>query len=383
MKTFKKAVKWLFVIIVILNLAILISGKTYLYKAIGNTYLKGRSGPAINEYNIFFNAEVKNGTAQEWPLSKDYNSKQMTAPLAEKMNFYETVAFLVIENDSIKQEHYWDNYSENSISNSFSMAKTIVSILVGIAIDEGKIKTVDQPVGDFLPEFKEGKKANLTIKHLLTMSSGIDFDEDYNNPLAYPAAAYYGNDLKELTYKYKLTEEPGKIFKYLSGNTELLCFVLEKATGTSISKYASEKLWKPMGAKKPAYWSLDHQEGVEKAYCCFNSNARDFACIGQLYLDSGNWKGQQLVSKKYVYQSIQPANLLLEDGKKNEKYGYSWWLVNYKNHAIFYARGIKGQYIFVIPDRKMVVVRLGRKRDKEQSSGHPTDTFIYLDAALE
>lgn len=316
-------------------------------------------------------------------MGKDYNSKNISSVLSEKINYYGTAAFLVIKNDSIRYEQYWDGNNEKSISNSFSMAKTIVSILIGIAIDDGKIRNVDQPVSDFLPEFKNGGREVVTIKHLLTMSSGINFDEDYVNPLAYPAAAYYGDDLKKLTYNYTVSKKPGNAFEYLSGNTEILGFVLEKATGFSISDYASEKLWKPLGATNPAYWSLDHSGGVEKAYCCFNSNARNFARFGQLYLRKGNWKGLQLVSSLYVMESVQPANVMDEHGKKNEKYGYSWWLVNYKQHPVFYARGILGQYIFVIPDKDMVVVRLGHRRDKELVNGHPDDAFYYLDAALE
>jgi CubicO group peptidase (beta-lactamase class C family) len=262
------------------------------------------------------------------------------------------------------------------------MAKTFVSVLVGIAIGEGKIKSVDQAVGDFLPEYKEGENAKLTVKHLLTMSSGIDFDEDYISPFAYPAKAYYGSDIRTLTMKYKLVETPGKVFKYLSGNTELLAFVLEKATGKSISEYASEKLWIPIGASKSAFWSLDHENGVEKAYCCFNSNARDFARIGALYMHHGNCNGKQIVPEEYVKNSILPAHLVDEENKPNDRYGYSWWMLDYKGMHIYYARGILGQYVVAIPDKNILMVRLGHKRSKEKVKDHPKDLFVYIDAAL-
>ena len=261
----------------------------------------------------------------------------------------------------------------------------VLGIMIGIAIDEGKIKSVDQPVGDFLPEFKEGEKSKITIKHLLTMSSGINFDENYVSPFAYPAKAYYGDDLTKLTYSYKVIDEPGKKFKYLSGNSELLGFIIQKATGKTISEYMSEKLWKPLGAKNSAFWSLDHDSGVEKAYCCFNSDARDFARIGELYLDSGKWNGKQIVNPEYVLNSVKPADLVYEnDGNKNTQYGYAWWLIpEYKGHYIYYARGILGQYIICIPDKKMVVVRLGKKREKPRDNQPPSDMLYYIDAALE
>lgn len=384
MKILKKIGKWFLIIFILLNLAIIISGKTYLYKGIANTYLKGRPGPSITEFNIFSNREVPAGKEQKWNLSKFYNSKKIPSALEPNFAAMETVSFVIIKNDSIIHEQYWDGFGPDSRSNSFSMAKTFVSMMIGAAIDDGKIKSIDQPVGDFLPEFKKGENSKLTIKHLLTMSSGIDFDEDYVSPFAYPAQAYYGSDLRKLTSGYKVIEEPGKVFKYLSGNSELLAFVLEKATGKTLSEYMSEKYWKPLGAKHTALWSLDKENGMEKAYCCFNSDARDFARLGELYLDSGKWNGQQLIDPKYVAQSIVPGDLVDVDGKKVDNYGFAWWLIpDYKGHSIFYARGILGQYILCIPDEKMVVVRLGRKRDKDKTKKHPLDIFYYLDAALE
>ena len=382
MAALKKFIKWFFIVILVLVVSIFLGGKTYLFKAVANTYLKGKSGPSIDEYKIFSNREIETATPQNWPSARDYNQHKLTAEQRSDIENYKTVAFLVLKNDSVKYEEYWDGFGENSITNSFSMAKSIVSILVGIAIDEKKIKSVDEPIGDFLPEFAEGANAKITIKNLLTMSSGINFDEDYINPLAYPAAAYYGEDLKHLTYDYHVTEEPGKVWNYLSGNTELLSFIIKNATGKTVSEYASEKLWKPMGANHKAYWCLDHEDGVEKGFCCFNSNARDFARFGSLFMHDGNWKGTQLVSKDYVHQSIQPADLIDDNGGKNNKYGYAWWILNYKNHNIYYMRGILGQYVFVIPDKNMVVVRLGHKRDKVKINDHPKDVYVFLDAAL-
>ncbi len=383
MKAVKKIVKWLVLLILLLCLMIVLSGKTYLFKAVANTYFKGRSGPSIREYKIFSNREVQAAQALDWAEARDYNQHKLNEAQRAAIEGYKTVAFLVLKNDSVKYEEYWDGFSDSSHSNSFSMGKTIVSILTGIAIDERKIKSVDEPIGDFLPQFAKGANAKVTIKNLLTMSSGINFDENYVNPLAYPAAAYYGEDLKKLTYNYQVTEEPGKVWSYLSGNTELLSFIVAKATGKSISEYASEKLWKPMGANHTAYWSLDHEGGVEKGYCCFNSNARDFARFGNLYLHEGNWRGKQLVSKDFVRQSTTPADLIDDTGEKNTKYGYCWWLLTYKGHAIYYMRGILGQYVFVIPDKNMVVVRLGHKRDAVKVSDHPKDVYVFLDAALE
>ena len=137
--------------------------------------------------------------------------------------------------------------------------------------------------------------------------------------------------------------------------------ILEKVTGKPLSEYASEKLWKPLGAEHPAKWSTDKKNGHTKSYCCFNSNARDFARIGQLMLDSGKWKGSEIISPDYYQKSITACAINDENGSSCSYYGYQWWLVPYKP-GVFYARGILGQYIIIIPEKHIVVVRLGEKR---------------------
>ncbi|MCX6310209.1 MAG: serine hydrolase [Bacteroidetes bacterium] len=384
-KFFKRFGQFLLIVLLLVNCFILFTGRTYLYKGVWNTYLKGRMGPSPFEYQIFDNREVKNGTAQPWQNGKDYNKKEIPANLLDSMMAIETGAFLIIKDDSVRCEKYWGEFNDHSITNSFSMAKTIVSVLVGCAIEDGAIKSVDQKVSDFLPEFAKDERSKITIGNLLTMSSGIAFDEDYVNPLAYPAEAYYGSDLRKLTLKYdKMNAVPGQTFKYLSGNSQLLGLILKKATGKTVADYASEKLWIPMGCEKPAFWCLDHKDGDEKAFCCLNSNAKDFARIGKLFLDSGRWNGKQLVPETYALASILPSGTKNDDGTPTLDYGYAWWMIpQYKGHHVFYCRGILGQYIIMVPDMNMIVVRLGIRRPKTHGSDVPRDVHYYLDAALE
>lgn len=373
----KRSLLWILGIILFINLIIVITANTHIYKAVFYNFAD------IDDNTIFYSRKVEAGNPIEWPLSKNYNKILMPSFLEEEHKQNESVAFLIIKDDSIRLEKYWEGYDENSLSNSFSMAKTIVSILVGIAIDEGKIKSLDEPVANYLEEFKGGGKEVITIRNLLTMSSGLNWDESYSNPFSVTTKAYYGNNLRKLISKLEKIEDPGKVIKYLSGNSQILAFVLEKATGMKLSKYASEKLWKPLGARNSAEWSLDKKEGEEKAYCCFYSNARDFAKIGQLFLKKGNWYGQQMVSEQYVLESITPAALSQDDGTPNDYYGYAWWIIpNYKNQKIYYARGILGQYIIVVPDKEMIIVRLGKNRG-EKRGNHYSDLFSYIDGALE
>ncbi len=383
-KFFKRTGLVLLAIFMLANLFILFSGRTYLYKGVWNTYMQGRSGPAVDEYSIFANNEIKGGNPKPWPMSVNYNTNKIPADMITKMSEIETGSFLIIQHDSILHEEYWGDFSDKSYTNSFSMAKTVVSVLLGCALQDGSIKSLDQPVSDFLPEYKEGDLSKITIRHLVNMNSGIAFDEDYVDPFAYPAEAYYGSDLRSLTMGYStVTEEPGKTFRYLSGNSQLLGFVLMKATGKTLSQYASEKLWNPLGCEQPAFWSLDAEGGSEKSFCCLNSNARDFARIGQLYLDSGKWNGQQIVPLEYAVASTQPTGMLNPDGTPCLEYSQAWWMIpDYKGHHIFYAQGILGQYVLVIPDMDMVVVRLGKQRLADDADGVPADVYWYLDVAL-
>ncbi len=266
------------------------------------------------------------------------------------------------------------------------MAKSVVSLLIGVAIDEGAIKSVNQKVGDFLPQYKEGANAQLTIRHLLTMSAGLNWDESYASPLSMTTAAYYGDNLEKLMQEMEVVTTPGQKTNYQSGSTQVLAQILKKATGKSLAAYASEKLWKPLGAQHDALWSLDQEGGDEKAYCCFNSNARDFARLGQLVLQEGNWEGQQLISSAYIKEATTPATDLEAqiDESQNDYYGYQFWYLEHKGHKVAYMRGILGQYIFIIPDKNAVVVRLGHKRDKEKGAYFaPKDAFTYVDVALE
>lgn len=360
-------------------LTLLIMGScTHIHKAL--IYQK----PNIDDYKIFENRNINAGNYQPWLFAENYNAKQIPETKRSSFGQYKTVAYLIAQDNKLVHEEYWDNYSDSSLSNSFSAAKSIVSLLIGIAIDDGKIKSVDESICTYLPELKKQGCCEVTIKDVLTMSSGMCWDERYSGLSSNITKAYYGNNLSNLVYKLKPVTKSGMCFNYSSINTQVLAMILETTTGKSISEYTSEKLWQPIGTKHEALWSLDRKNGIEKSYCCFNSNARDFARIGQLCLDNGKWNGQQIVSENYLNEAFTSANYLKDkEGNPVDYYGYQWWLMNYKGLHIKYARGILGQYIFIIPEKNAIVVRLGHKRSDEKINHTPTDVFIWLDTALE
>lgn len=348
----------------------------YILKGIQVVYFQGHKTAYIDDYTQFENRVIEaQENGEKWHFSNDYNTIAPTARLQEKNKELETVAFLIIKNDSIWYEAYAEDYGPESKTNSFSMAKSITVALLGKAIKDGYIKSLEQPVGDFLPNFSNKKQEALRVGDLASMSSGLDWDEDYYNPFSQTARAYFGDDIRKLALNLKVVETPGKSFKYLSGNTILLGMLIEKATGQELATYLSNSFWKPLGMSEDAIWQLDSEEsGMEKAYCCIASNARDFARFGKLFKNDGKWDGEQLLDSKFVNKATKPR---FQD---SPVYGYGFWLSDYKGKNIFYMRGILGQYVIIIPEDDLIIVRLGRQLiPRKKGENHPKDFYIYID----
>jgi CubicO group peptidase (beta-lactamase class C family) len=286
-------------------------------------------------------------------------------PFDKYLEDNKTVAFLIIKNDTIQYEKYFKGYDKESIVPSFSMAKSVTSILIGCAVDDGLIKSVDEPITNYIPELKKNGFDKVTIKHLLQMTSGIKFNESYVNPFGDAASFYYGLNLRKEIGKMKLKTEPGKKFEYVSGNTQLLGLVLERSLkDKTITSYLQEKLWTPLEMEYEASWSIDRKKnGLEKTFCCLNARARDFAKIGRLYKDKGNWNGKQIVSQKWVEESTK---IDTTEGSVGY-YQYQWWLPS--KNGDFMAIGILGQYIYVNPSKNLIIVRLGKTEGKTDWEG--------------
>jgi len=321
----------------------------------------------INDHKKFPARNIENGStkflfsiAEDGKVPKELDVEGKSYPFEQYLEDNNTVAFLIIKNDTIQYEKYWRNYDEASIVPSFSMAKSITSILIGCAIDDELIKSVNEPVTNYIPELKENGFDKVTIEHLLQMTSGLKFNESYYNPFGDAATFYYGTNLRKAINKMKLKSEPAKQFEYKSGSTQLLGLVLERALKhKTISAYLEEKIWKPLEMEFDASWSLDKQNnGLEKTFCCLNARARDYAKIGRLYLNKGNWNGKQIVSEDWVNKSTK----IDTTNGSVWYYQYQWWIPT--KTGDFMAQGILGQYIYVHPDKNLIIVRLGKNQGK-------------------
>ncbi|GHN02025.1 hypothetical protein WSM22_35140 [Cytophagales bacterium WSM2-2] len=290
-------------------------------------------------------------------LAKDKIGKNSVRKIDSIASANKSVAFLIIRNDSLLFERYYQGYDKSSPVASFSMAKSYTSALVGAAIADGFIKSVEEPIINYIPELKNRKGFDkIKILHLLQMTSGIRGPESYWNPFGYAAKLYYGRNMRRflLHLKIKTDEAPGAKWTYSSINTELLGLILERTTGKSITAYLNDKIWQHLGAEYDASWSIDRKNnGIEKTFCCLNAKARDFAKFGRLYLHKGNWNGQQLVPLKWVEESLRPTT---EEGGR-PFYKYQWWF----GKNCYWAEGILGQFIYVNPKKNVIIVRLGEK----------------------
>jgi CubicO group peptidase (beta-lactamase class C family) len=272
----------------------------------------------------------------------------------------DTFAFVVVHRDRLVRERYFHGATRESLQTSFSAAKSFVSTLVGIAIDAGLIRSVDDRVTDYLPELaaRDPRFRQITLRHLLTMTSGIHYREGGFPSLGDDTYTYYGTDLRNIALnRTRIDQPPGLAWQYDNYNPLLLGLVLERATGTSVSDFMAKRLWQPLGAEGDATWSLDSKHSrFEKMESGLNARAVDYARFGLLFLHKGKWNGRQIVSRDWVRaatgadRAIDPAYYF--------GYRYFWWL-DVERPGRFYAMGKYGQYIYVAPDADAVVVRLG------------------------
>jgi CubicO group peptidase (beta-lactamase class C family) len=304
------------------------------------------------------------------------------AGFEEFLQSSQTTSFIVIKDDTIRYEGYFNGYNRDSIVTSFSMAKSVTSALIGVAVDEGRLGSVDDPVVLYLPELRGRGLDTVTIRHLLLMASGIRYvaDDELSGlaalwPFSDDGLSYAYPDLRSQALAVTADGKgPGTEYNYNNYNTQLLGIILERTTRMPVAHYLQEKIWKPLGMEYPASWSLDSERsGMEAVLCCVNARAIDFARFGNLFLHNGNWNGKQVISEQWVKESTSPyptnpngtiawrANTWFSDWKEaGAYYKYQWWgKLKPDGGYDFCAVGHLGQRIYVSPQNNTVVVRFG------------------------
>jgi len=368
-----------------LTLLFILQGPIVTYRMIRN------GAPSIQTYTIFPQrrvdnaaptSEMKQGSVAGFPetVTFPYKGSPRTAPLSNLFAETNTKAFIVIRNDTILYEAYPNGARRDSLNTSFSVVKSFISALVGIAIDQGKIKSVNDPVIQYLPELKGRGLDALTIRDMLTMSSGVPYQvsDDGMFWLAIPCSddprQYYSANLRQLALSVQRSDEPiGAYFRYNDYYSLLEGMILERVTGGHVAKYLQDKIWKPMGMKYPALWSLDSEaDGFEKTNSALNARAIDYARFGLLFLHKGKWNRKQMISEQWVAESTTPDPTDQRPWKVYARwpqfggyYKYHWWgLKNPDGTYDYMAWGVLGQIIYISPSRNTVAVRFGGQPDR-------------------
>lgn len=285
-----------------------------------------------------------------------------TIPFRDFLQYSDTTAFIIIHGNELVYEEYFNGSSREATQSSQSVAKSFLSTLVGIGIDEGYIGGLDEPVTDYIPELldRDEKFADITIRHLITMSSGLRFVREWS-PYSDNSITYYDPDLRAAALSSEIVESPGVNFHYNDYNPLLVGMVLERATGVPVAEYLETRLWQPMGAEGDGSWSLDSERsGFEKMNTGVNGRAIDLAKLGWLFLNHGRNGDKQVIPVNWVDEATRLDN----STDPALHYQYYWW-IDVKHNA-YWAEGNFGQSIYVYPEADLVLVRMGDTGEKQK-----------------
>ncbi|NES75483.1 MULTISPECIES: serine hydrolase [Okeania] len=316
---------------------------------------------------IYRSTQPYNFQENLYNLNTSYQFQGETRTMKDFLQRTGNTGFLIVKNDVIVYEKYSQGYTKNDKKTSWSVAKSFISALIGIAINDGYIHSIDDSITKYMPELKASGYNNVPIKHILQMSSGINFSEAYEddnsdiNKLLYKLFLYM-RPMEKVILNYPAKEPSGNYFEYISLNTQILGLLLRRVTGQDIVSYLEKKLWQPMGAESDAYWLTDNY-GTEVTFCGMNCTLRDYAKFALVYLHNGYFNGQQIIPKSWVKESTIPDTPHLQPGATDElyfKWGYQyhWWIPEGSN-GDYCATGAWGQYIYINPENNFVGVKTG------------------------
>ena len=357
----------------------------YLWGGIRETWLRGWKNAQIDD--LQFREHVRtipaSSNPQPWPEGPLWGKAVLSEEARAWHDANKSASFLVIQHDSLVHESYFRGHDTTTLSNSFSMVKSIAAMAVGMAVGQGLVDE-QAPLAAYIPRFAEGMDAGLTVQEVLQMRSHIPFGESYKDPFGFQAKAYYRPGNRALLEPYRVSGEPGTLFEYQGGNTMLLAEMLDAVREGNLSMDIANGLWEQMGAEHDAFWGLDgnpEDGAVERAFAQYYATPRDYARFGQMLLDSGAWKGEQLLDKAFVTRMITPQNALTDEVDA-DFYGYQIWLGRTDDGLVFsMMEGLRGQMVISVPALDLVVVRTGYAKSKKKKRHLPVASYEVIEMA--
>ena len=336
------------------------------------TRVVGRSGP------------VWDLPSDNRPLDFNYDFNGQSYSADDFLERNRTNALLIMKKGKIVSEIYRNNTGPSTRFMSWSMAKSITSMMVGVALAEGRIHDLDDPIVTYLPELKSGGYKSATIRQVLEMRSGVDYEERYDFDHPGVAAQNHETSLVENTTRFadaartiSSKAAPGSLFEYKTLDTAVLGWLIERVAGMNAASYFSSRIWEPIGAQADGFFIMDGPPGIGREFtgAGFNATLRDYGRLGQMILNGGVGNGRRILPEAWVRDATRPST----DNGVRGGYGYQWWTV--ANSHAFYALGLQGQYIYVDPDTQTVIVKLSYYKPLEQDA-YP-EAIAFMQAASD
>lgn len=376
-----KAIKVPVSTLALLVIGLYVTGHGYIVAGMQETYFRGWKNSNIDDIEF---RDLRTIAAAENPSPWIYQPVWNAAFSAEDAAWHEeymSAAFLVLQADTLRFERYWQGFDEHTVSNSFSACKSIVAMVVGLAVQEGLVDVEDE-IGEYIPRLAGEAGKGLTVEEVLQMRTHIPFGEDYNNPFGFMAKAYYRDNMQALLEQYEVPDEHGSEWHYQGGNTMLLGELVANLGRGTLSEWVERDLWQPMGAQDDAFWGLDAPDeagGIERCFAMYYATPRDFARFGKLLNHYGNWNGTQLLDSNFVAAMVQPIPART-DACGAEHYGYQIWLGETEDGLAFSCmEGLRGQFIVSVPALDLVVVRTGFDKDMRKTDALPSCVYRMID----
>lgn len=302
----------------------------------------------------------------EKPLNINYQFAGETRSVEDFLERVNTSGFIIIQDDTILFERYMNGAKETDTFTSWSVAKSVVSTLVGMALKDRKINSLDDAVTDYVPALNNTAYQGVPIKHILQMTSGVDFNEVYGEQFSdinryFMKVFMLGRRANDVLADYGQKRASGQKFQYVSIDTQVLGLLVSTLYQQPLAKVVEARLWQPLGMEADAFWNIDQDsdDGVEIAFCCLNARLRDFARFGRLFLEQGEWNGEQLLPQNWVPEATTPSapHLQPEQVRKGLRgYQYQWWVPGNPQREYF-ANGVWGQSIYVSEPQKLIIAR--------------------------
>ncbi len=310
--------------------------------------------------------------------------------IQEAIDYFNTDGLMILKDGEVLYENYWNKNKENSRHIIWSVSKSFLSALVGIALDEGLIDDINDPIIKYLKDFEGTGYEGVSIKNLLQMSSGIAFNEDYGDPDSdinrYARVTATGTSQREFAKTLKNSREPGTYNHYISLDSQMLGMLVAEVTNMTVKEYLYEKIWSQIGMQDDAFYLTDKQE-VEMSLGGLNVTLRDMAKFGQLYLNKGNWNGKQVVPAEWVSNSTVPLGKHVQPNAGDQftsdawGYGYQWWIPG-PGVSDYTAHGIYNQFIYVNPESGVVIAKTSSNFNFIEERQYTKDAHIAIFRAI-